>query len=387
METRKLYYEDPHCAHFSATVLSCRQVEGGYHVTLDQTAFYPEGGGQACDLGTLGIAQVLDVQEQEDAVVHLCSHPLTTGTTVDGAIDWPRRFDQMQQHTGEHIVSGIVFERYGFHNSGFHMGSDGMEVDFDGPIPPEDMAWIETKANEYVWQNLPVRCFIPDPAKLAAIPYRTKRELPWPVRIVQIPGVDNCACCGIHTAFTGEVGMIKISSCVKLRHGVRMVIRCGRRALEHIQTVYEQNRLVSQAFSAQMTQTGEAAQQMLDALAAEKARVAQLRGQIFAHLAHIYAGQEHVVHFAEDLSSAQLRELAERIAGAVTGIVAVFSGTDGQYAYCLATRHGDLQQLHQNMIQLLHGRGGGKANFRHGSLLCAKAQIEDFFARQIAGNI
>ena len=298
METRKLYYEDPHLAKFSATILSCEKAEAGYYITLDQTAFYPEGGGQACDLGTLGTARVLDVQERGETVVHLCSEPLSPGTTVDGCIDWPRRFDQMQQHTGEHIISGIVFEKYGFHNSGFHMGADGMEVDFDGVIPPEDIPRIEEKANEYVWKNLPVHCFIPSPRELPGIAYRTKRELPWPVRIVQIPGVDSCACCGIHTAFTGEVGIIKISSCVKLRGGVRLVMRCGRRALAHIGTVYEQNRLVSQAFSAQMEKTGEAAKKMLDALAAEKLRAGQLQKQVFATIAKEYAGRENVIHFA-----------------------------------------------------------------------------------------
>ncbi len=381
MVTRKLYYEDPHLTQFQATVLSCEEAEQGYYIVLDQTAFYPEGGGQACDLGILGAAQVLDVRERGEAVVHLCSEALIPGSSVSGHIDWPRRFDQMQQHTGEHIVSGIVFAKYGFHNSGFHMGSDGMEVDFDGVIPQEDLAQIEAKANAYVWQNLPVRCFFPSPQELPAIAYRTKKELPWPVRIVQIPGVDNCACCGIHTAFTGEVGLIKISSCVKLRGGVRLVMRCGARALEHIHAVYEQNRLVSQAFSAQMAQTGEAAQKMLEALAAEKLRANSLQKQIFSHIAASYEGRDNVLHFAENLDGAQLRELADAIAGQITGYAAVFSGIDCQYAYCLATSTGDLRQLNRDMTLALQGKGGGKPNFQQGSLHSTKAQIEAFFAR------
>ena len=381
METRKLYYEDPHLAQFTATVLSCEKAENGYHITLDQTAFYPEGGGQACDLGTLGSAQVLDVQEQEDTVVHLCNNALVPGSTVNGCIDWPRRFDQMQQHTGEHIVSGIVFEKYGFHNSGFHMGSDGMEVDFDGVIPQEDIARIEEKANSCVWQNLPVHCFIPSPEELTSMVYRTKRELPWPVRIVQIPGADSCACCGIHTAFTGEVGLIKISSCVKLRGGVRLVMRCGRRALEHISTIYEQNRLVSQTFSAQMEKTGEAAQKMLETLAAEKLRANALQKQVIDSIAKSYAGRENVLHFAENLEGNQLRELADAIAQQISGYAALFSGSGNHYNYCLATRNGDLRQLSKDMTQVLHGRGGGKPNFLQGSLQCNKAQIEAFFAR------
>ena len=382
METRKLYYEDPHLSHFIATVLSCRETEAGYHIILDQTAFYPEGGGQACDLGTLDDVQVLDVQEQGASIVHLCNRPLPPGKTVDGRINWARRFDQMQQHTGEHIISGIVFETYGFHNSGFHMGADGMEVDFDGVIPPSDIPRIEAQANAYVWQNLPVHCFIPGPQELATIFYRTKRELPWPVRIVQIPGVDSCACCGIHTAFTGEVGLIKISSCVKLRGGVRLVMRCGQRALEHIHRVYEQNRLVSQAFSAQMEKTGEAAQKMLEALAAEKLRSGSLQKQVFAAIAKEFAGQQNVVYFAEKLDGNQLRELADAIAGQTLGHAALFSGADGHYQYCLASRSEDLRQLNKEMAHSLSGKGGGKPNFQQGSLQCTKQQIEAFFSQQ-----
>ena len=382
METRKLYYEDPHMTRFTATVLSCEPAQNGYRVVLDQTAFYPEGGGQACDLGTLGDTRVLDVQEQGHSVVHLCSGALAPGSTVEGSIDWARRFDQMQQHTGEHIVSGIVFETYGFHNSGFHMGLGGMEVDFDGVIPQEDIPRIEEKANAYVWRNLPVRCFYPSEQELPTIAYRTKRALPWPVRIVQIPGVDNCACCGIHTAFTGEVGLIKISSCVKLRGGVRLVMRCGRRALEHISSVYEQNRLVSQLFSAQMEQTGEAAQKMLDALAAEKLRAAALQKQVFASIAKDYAGQKNVLHFAENLDSAQLRELSDAIANSVTGFAAVFSGTDGRCGYCITAREGDLRQLGRDMTQALQGRGGGKANMQQGSVHATRTQVQAFFDRQ-----
>ena len=381
METRKLYYQDPYLAQFRATVLSCEQTEQGCRIILDQTAFYPEGGGQACDLGTLGAARVLYVQEEGEAVVHLCSEALAPGTTVEGCIDWPRRFDQMQQHTGEHIVSGIVFDTYGFHNSGFHMGSDGMEVDFDGVILQQDIARIEEKANEYVWKNLRLRCFIPSPQELSTIAYRTKRELPWPVRIVQIPGVDSCACCGIHTAFTGEVGFIKISSCVRLRGGVRLVMRCGRRALAHIHTIYEQNRLVSQALSAQMDQTAEAAGKMLDALSAEKMRSAALQKQVFAAMAKDFAGRENVLHFAENLDGSQLRELADAIAEQISGHAALFSGSGERYQYCLATRSGDLRQLGREMLQALGGRGGGKPNFQQGSINATRQEIEAFFCR------
>ena len=191
METLKLYYQDPNIREFTATVTSCREGKGGWEITLDQTAFYPEGGGQACDTGTLGKVNVLDVQEREQQVIHLCDHPLPVGQTVAGEICWDRRFDLMQQHTGEHIVSGIIHRIYGYGNCGFHVGQQVMEVDFDGPIDPETLAKIEWEANEAVWQDLPVKCWYPSREELPGVFYRTKRQLPWPVRIVQVPGYDS----------------------------------------------------------------------------------------------------------------------------------------------------------------------------------------------------
>ena len=192
METRKLYYEDCHMAEFTAAVLSCEQVENGWEVILDATAFYPEGGGQACDLGELGGVNVLDVQERGEAIVHTCNGPLNVGETVEGKLNWARRFDLMQQHSGEHIVSGIIHTRYGHHNVGFHVSSDVITIDFDGPIPAADLPIIENMANAAVWQNLPMHIWYPAEEELPTVGYRTKKALPWPVRIVEVPGYDKC---------------------------------------------------------------------------------------------------------------------------------------------------------------------------------------------------
>ena len=198
METRKLYYEDCHLSRFSGQVLSCEQTDKGWEVILDATLFYPEGGGQACDLGTLNGVRVSDVQEKGEQVVHLCENPLPVGETVEGEIDYRRRFLLMQQHSGEHILSGVIHRRYGYHNTGFHMGSEDITVDFDGVIPPEDLPEIEAEVNRAVWENIPIRCWYPSPEELPNVFYRTKKALPWPVRIVEVPGYDSCACCGVH---------------------------------------------------------------------------------------------------------------------------------------------------------------------------------------------
>ena len=383
METRKLYYEDCHLREFAARVIACTETKKGFLVELDVTAFYPEGGGQACDLGTLGGAKILDVQEQDERILHLCDKALSVGETVTGCIDWARRFDLMQQHTGEHIVSGILHAMFGCHNVGFHVGAETVTIDFDVPVPAEALEAVEAQANQAVYQNLPVQCWYPSSEELTTIAYRTKRQLPWPVRIVQIPGYDTCACCGVHTAYTGEVGLIKLLSCVKFHQGVRIEMVCGERARLLLSQVYEQNRLVGQAFSAKMLETGAAAQRMNDALAAEKFRAAGLERQMFDYIAESYVNQGDVLHFADALSPAAVRELAERISKICNGTAAVFSGNDNAgYSLCLVNKTETVAELGKQLTEKLNGRGGGKPGFFQGSVAATKAQILELFKDQ-----
>ena len=380
METRKLYYEDAHLSRFRSEVLACEQGETGWEVILSTTAFYPEGGGQAGDTGLLGGVRVLDTRERGQAVVHLCEKPLTVGQTVEGTVDYEPRFLRMQQHSGEHIVSGIIHRRYGYHNVGFHMGADVITIDFDGVIPAADLPGIEAEANGAVWRNLPVKCWHPAPEELPVIPYRSKRALPWPVRIVEIPGFDICACCGTHVAATGEIGVIKLLSVVGFRGGTRMEMACGRQALDILNSAFDQNRQVSQAFSAKMTETGEAARRMNTLLSEQKFRAAGLEKRVFAGIAKDYVNRKDVLHFEDGLSGDAIRELADTIADSCRGTAAVFSGGDDRgYAYCLVTRQGDLRQFGKELTAALSGRGGGKPNCQQGRVQAQKAQIEAFF--------
>ena len=380
MSTRKLYYEDSHLACFSATVLTCQESPKGFLVTLDATAFYPEGGGQACDLGKLGDVNVLDVREKGEEVIHLCDGALEVGSRVEGVIDYDRRFDLTQQHSGEHIVTGIIHGRFGYDNVGFHIGADLVTIDFDGPIPADVLPEIEAAANRIIWENRPLRVWYPSPEELPTVGYRSKKALPWPVRVVDVPGCDKCACCGTHVSATGEVGLVKLFSCVKFHEGVRIEMAAGGRALRYLSAVYDQNRQVSQAFSAKILETGEAARKINDQLAAEKFRVAGLQKQVFASIAAQYEGCGNVLRFEADLAPVQVRELCDAIADSCGGTAAVFSGTDDAgYSFCLVSRSDDLRQLGRAMTTALNGRGGGKPNFQQGSVKAVKAQIESFF--------
>ena len=380
METNKLFYADPHRTSCQSRVLSCQETPKGWEVTLDATVFYPEGGGQACDLGRLGGVRVLDVRERGEEIVHLCDGPLPLGGTVEGSIDWARRFDLMQQHTGEHILSGILHRRLGLHNVGFHMGSDTVTVDFDGVIPPEDLPDIELEVNRAIWQDLEVKCWIPTPEELPGVVYRSKRALPWPVRIVQVPGYDSCACCGIHVKRTGEIGLVKIFSAIPCRGGTRMEMASGHRALRLLNMAFDQNRQVSQAFSAKWQQTGDAARQMNAALEAEKLRRSQLQRRILEGISKNYVNRGDVVHFEADLEPVQVRELADGIAEVCGGTAAVFSGDDSHgYSFALVTREGDLRELGKAMTSALSGRGGGKPICQQGRVSATEAQIRSFF--------
>ena len=379
MEVRKLYYEDCMLQTFTARVVDCREVGKGCEIILDATAFYPEGGGQACDLGTLGDSKVLAVYETEETVIHLCDRPLPVGAEVTGTIDWERRFDQMQQHAGEHILSGLLHQKYGCHNVGFHVGKEVMEIDFDTPIPPEELAQLEAKANEIVWQDIPLHCYYPAREELEKLSYRSKRALQWPVRIVEVPGTDVCACCGVHVARTGQIGLIKVLSCVKFHQGVRIELVCGKRAYEYLSRIYEQNRKVSQLFSAKLPETAAAAKRVQEQLGAEKARAAALEKQLFAAVAERYAGKGDVFHVAPELTAAATRELADRIAAGCGGVAAVISGTDGSCNVCLICKDGDVSALGKAMTQSLGGRGGGRNGSFQGSLQATCRQIEEFF--------
>ena len=383
METRKLYYEDSHLKAFSATVLECTEVKGGWAVILDATAFYPTGGGQNCDLGTLGGANVLDVKEQGDAVIHICDAPLVAGTIVEGTIDWERRFDHMQQHSGEHLVMGQVYKKFGYHNVGFHMGTGLVTIDLDGPVTWEDLMQIEVRTNQLIWENLPVKTWYPSPEELPNVRYRSKKQLPWPVRIVEFGDADVCACCGTHVKYTGEIGMVKFVSCIKFKEGVRIELASGRRAMTLFQNIFEQNRQVSQVFSAKILETGAAAQKFNEMLYQEKYRAVGLQKRVFATIAQSFAGQEQALHFEEDLTSGQVRELADAIAEE-TKTAIVCSGTDETgYNLCIISKTADTRALGKEVNAKLNGRGGGKPGAFQGSVQATKEAIEQFFGASL----
>ena len=229
--TDRLYYEDSHLAAFPAVVTACEQEKDYWKVALDQTTFFPEGGGQAGDTGYLGEIEVFDTHEKNGEIWHYTRQPLEVGAEVKGVLDWKKRFSRMQQHSGEHIVSGLIHTRFGYDNVGFHLGEEEVTMDFNGPITKEELLEIETAANQVVFGNVPIQISYPSREELEILDYRSKIEIEGQVRIVTIPDVDVCACCAPHVNNTGEIGLIKLTNVQSHRGGVRVSLLAGNRAL------------------------------------------------------------------------------------------------------------------------------------------------------------
>lgn len=377
--TRKIYYDNPFLWEFTARVLSCEAVKGGYAVVLDETAFYPEGGGQPADHGTLGAVNVLDVHEKDGVITHLCDGAIAPDATVRGAIDWARRFDHMQQHSGEHICSGLICARFGCDNVGFHMGADAVTIDFNAEIDWDALLEIEAKANQYIYEDHAIDIQFHRGAALDAIDYRSKKPLDGDVRIVTFPGADCCACCGTHVARSGQVGIVKFLSCQKFREGVRIELLCGARAYRYLSAAWGQNLQIAQSLSAKPLESAAAVARLESELGTLKQRAAKLEAQVFAQVASRLAGEGDVLLFEEDMAPDSVRKLCDAVTQVCGGRCAVFAGADGAWKYAIGQRDGDVRELVKALNAALRGRGGGKPGFAQGSCAAAKSEIEGFF--------
>lgn len=384
--TQKLYYQDSFLREFSASVLRCETAGDVWKVTLDRTAFYPEGGGQPADHGVLktaaGEIAVTDVHEKDGEVIHTCAAPVETGAAVSGAVDWNRRFDHMQQHSGEHIISGILCRLYHCDNVGFHLGAETVTIDYNAEITWEQALEAERLANEAVWADRETEITYPPPEALAALEYRSKKELTGQVRIVEFPGADRCACCGTHVVRAGQVGLIKVLSCQKFREGVRMEILCGARALRYLGGVYGQTRALGQRLSVKPLETLAAAERLTAELSAAKERIASLEQTAFAALAAEQAGKGDVLLFQPPMRPDSLRRLADAVGKSCGGLAAVFSGEGEKWGYALVRSDGaDISPLVKELNQSLRGRGGGRSGFAQGSVQAGSEAITAFFGR------
>ena len=376
--TEKLYYLDSHLFAFDALVLDCCAEKTGYSVVLDRTAFFPEGGGQLADTGTLGAARVLDVHEREGEIRHYTDAPLRVGERVHGALDAEQRLRRMQNHSGEHILSGLVHSTYGYDNVGFHMGAACMIIDFSGELSREQLMELETRANTVVRQNLPMHIWFPDENELRTLEYRSKLELTENVRIVEIPGVDRCACCAPHVARTGEVGVIKILDSQRHRGGQRVSVVCGMDALEDYRARQESVTDISRAMSAKRSEASQAVQRVLNEQQQLKEHCDALSLALVRYMADAEGETEgSIVVFSDVLGEIAQRELVNLLMPKAGGFAAVFCGSDEEgWRYIIGSLRCDLRSLTKSINAAIDGRGGGKPQMIQGSARAGKLEIE-----------
>lgn len=381
--TERAFDTDSHASEFDAYVLSCDEREGKFHTVLDRTLFFPEEGGQYSDTGRLGDALVLHVYERDGIIYHVCDIALSAGECVHGVLDFAQRIRKMQNHTGEHIISGIVHRIYGYKNVGFHLGGDGMTVDFDGELDRCQLDEIEMYANEAVCACLPVKASYPDETELAQMEYRSKRDISGRVRIVQIGeggSLDCCACCAPHVSNTGEIGIIKILDAIRYKGGVRLSVLCGYDALDDYRQRYLSIYSISTKISAKQSEVCAGVDRLISEAEHMRARISELNRQVRSYrLERIEHVSGNLCLFEDIDDMLQQRGFANEAMKRCDGVCAVFSpDSRGGYRYIIMSRTVDLRSRLSEINGAICGRGGGSADMISGSCTADRDRIERF---------
>ena len=390
-QTKKLYDANPYQTAFHAAVLSCTPCASSsgrtgretplYDIILDQTVFFPEEGGQNADTGTINSCPVLDVQIKEGIIHHIVHMPFNPGMQIAGIIDWQPRYSNMQQHSGEHIMSGLIHSHFGYDNVGFHLGAKNVTLDFNGFLTDNQLEMIENLANEAVYKNIEITAVYPSKASLDAMEYRSKIELTGPVRIVAIPGYDICACCAPHVKRTGEIGMIKVTDAIKYKGGIRISIQCGSRALDDYRMKQRQIHTLSALLSAKQEAVADAAAKLKDDNFTLKGQIISLQNSLIEQKASaIPEGIENLCLIENHLEPSAHKKYVNLLTKKCSGICAVFSGndTDG-YRYIIASQSQDVRPLNNRLKTVLSAKGGGSGEMVQGSYSGLKESLFPIF--------
>ena len=379
--TEKLYYKDAYLKEFSATVLACESAEEGYKIVLDKTAFFPEEGGQYSDHGFIDASRVSDVREEGGVIYHLTDSPVEVGAVVNCQIDFEERYEKMQCHTAEHILSGLIHTHFGLDNVGFHLGADYVTMDVSGVLDRADLDRIEDMANAVVFENVAVTAEFPTPDELRALRYRAKLDITEDVRIVRIGEYDACACCAPHVARSGECGLIKILDFQKLRGGIRMFITAGRRALACFRTLFTSASEISRLLSVPKEEISDGVTKLAEALAKERADFKSYRlSSVRARAAAVEHTSDNLVLYFADLEGEELRVFASEAMHRVDGTLVVLGGCDGAYKYVIASSTADLRAAARDINAALGGRGGGSPTMIQGSFAASLSEIKAYFS-------
>ena len=375
--TEKLYDIDSHLYEFTANALSVEKRDDFYLTVLDRTAFFPEGGGQASDIGCINGVFVDYVFTENDIIYHRTKESIALGE-VKCAIDSKRRFGSMQNHSGEHIVSGIINKKYGFDNVGFHLGKDFVTLDFNGLLNREQLDEIEYEANQKIWQNVKFRTYYPSKAELELLNYRSKIDIDGDIRIVEIENTDVCACCAPHVNEAGEIGIIKLLDFEKLRGGIRIYMKCGEFALADYRSKYENALKISTLLAAKQENIADAVLQLQNKLAEEKYKISNLNKKLINFLISGFDINRDAI-MVDDFEIKELQMLADGLHKTYIKTCGAFSKTDNGYNFAICGESNQLDELFSVLKQNLNVRGGGRNGMVQGTIIANKEDLEKYF--------
>lgn len=377
--TIKLYENDSYIKEFTATVLSCEEKDGAYFLVLDKTAFFPEGGGQDADKGKIGDSDVLDVQIKNDIIYHKVNKSFNENEEVTCVLDWETRFSRMQNHTGEHIVSGVIHSLFGYNNVGFHMNDTLITLDVDGPLTEDDIKAVELKSNKAIYDNKSVKALYPTAEELPDYDYRSKLDITEGVRLIEIEDYDLCACCAPHVAMTGEIGIIKILSFIPYKKGTRIEMICGLLALNDYSGLHGMNKTMMNMFSAKRMEIVPAVERVQNEVASLKAEIKKLMGEMASLKMEKHTNGNSVCVFIDGVSYDELRNCSNELIEEFQYCY-LFSNTDeNNYIYVVSSKENNVRELVQNLNKAFNGKGGGRETYAQGKITAeSKEEIKNF---------
>ena len=388
MTTRRLFEENVKTQRFEAKVLSCMEEKGKYRIELDATAFFPEGGGQPGDQGELfpGLnengepVRVLDTREKAGAIYHVTDKAIPEGTEVLGRLNWDKRLRNMQNHSGEHILSGLIHAKYGYNNVGFHMGSDAVTLDLDGVIVPEELLEFERQVNEVIEKNVEIEILYPSREELENIDYRSKKEIAGQVRIVRIGSYDTCACCGTHVEYTGEIRLVKLLGIQNYKGGVRISMLAGRDTIEDYEKKHAMIQEATHLLSVKPDQVDSGIRKLLDANAALKSKLIAFQRQIGEEkAAAIPEGTRKICFLEPNFQSDELREMCNKAAVKAELVLGLLPIREGLCQYVLISNQADVRELGKALNKEFNGKGGGQPSMVQGTLMADGEEIKAYF--------
>lgn len=374
--TIKLYDTYPYESEFQATVLSCQQHSQGFDIVLDQTLFFPEEGGQNCDQGTINGIKVKDVQIIDGIIHHYLDEAIKGKVT--GKIDFGYRYSMMQNHSGEHILSGLVHQHYGYNNVGFHLGDHEITTDYDGFLDDDQLKDLEQKANDIIFQNKKIQCFYPQ--NVDNFNYRCKKEISEDIRLVEIEDVDLCACCAPHVKSTIEVGLFKIIKAIRYKKGIRIYFLCGKRAVKDYMIKHENSEHISQCLSAPIYRIDEYVDRLLLENQQLKQQLTALKRQMIDQLCQGLSMQEYQIVFTENLDRSLQQYYVNLLLKQSQKMAGVFVKEQQGYRFMMASS-ADARIYLQELTQHFEIKGGGKQDMVQGRIFATKDEIEDVLVK------